>query len=278
MTTNSPTNPRQPDATETPPEKKKFDLSLTQTIGGALAAMTAATIGSRLGVAGTIVGAALASIVAAVSTTLYTASLQTTQSKVKTVWSGRVAKTDPISSGDPTASAAGDPADTETRVLVDLVPPTPSSAAPASAWDTPQPPAAPAAQPPKRQLPWKHVLGGALVAFAIAAIALTGFELLTGRALSGGQGTTIQQVTEPRQPVTTPSRKATPSETASPSETATPTPSASATPTPSETPVAPVPSATPSETPTQVTPSETPSTATPSASATPSAGDTPAAG
>ena len=39
-----------------------------------------------------------------------------------------------------------------------------------------------------------HERGGALAAFAIAAAALTGFELLTGKALSGGEGTTITQV------------------------------------------------------------------------------------
>ena len=37
---------------------KGLDLSATQIVGGALAAMTAAALGSRLSVAGTIVGAA----------------------------------------------------------------------------------------------------------------------------------------------------------------------------------------------------------------------------
>jgi hypothetical protein len=273
MTTNSPNNARQPDAAETPPEKKKLDLSVTQTVGGALAAMTAATIGSRLGVGGTIVGAAVASIVAAVSTTLYTASLQTTHNKVKTVWTGRTVKTEETQRASGSANAGGsDPADTETRVLVDVVPASSSGPAPASAWNTAQPPAAPG---PKRQLPWKRMLAGALAAFAIAAIALTGFEWLTGRALSGGQGTTIQQVTEPRQPVSTPSSRVTPTESAtpSPSETATPSPtpsvSASASPAPAE------PSASASEVPPPA-PSETPSTATPSPSLSPSVSGTPA--
>jgi hypothetical protein len=268
MTTNPPNHARQPDAAETPPEKKKLDLSVTQTVGGALAAMTAAAIGSRLGVGGTIVGAAVASIVAAVSTTLYTASLQTTHNKVKTVWTGRTVTTEETQTSSAQA-VAGDPADTETRVLVDVVPASSSGPAPASAWNTAQPPAAPG---PKRQLPWKRMLAGALAAFAIAAIALTGFELLTGRALSGGQGTTIQQVSEPRQPVSTPSSKATASESASPSpsETPTPTPTPSASATPSETPVAPAPTPSASEVPPQATPSETPSTATPSTSVTPS--------
>ena len=69
---------------------KQLDLSATQIVGGALAAMTAAALGSRLSVAGTIVGAALASIIAAVAGSLYTASLRRTRDKVKTVfWTGQ---------------------------------------------------------------------------------------------------------------------------------------------------------------------------------------------
>ena len=52
---------------------KELDLSATQVVGGALAAMTAAALGSQLSVAGTVVGAALASIIAAVAGSLYTA-------------------------------------------------------------------------------------------------------------------------------------------------------------------------------------------------------------
>src|SRR5215216_5979003 len=69
---------------------KGLDLSATQIVGGALAAMTAAALGSQLSVAGTIVGAALASIIAAVAGSLYTASLRRTHDKVKTVfWTGQ---------------------------------------------------------------------------------------------------------------------------------------------------------------------------------------------
>ena len=52
--------------------------------------MTAAALGSQLSAAGTIVGAALASIIAAVAGSLYTASLRRTRDKVKTVfWTGQ---------------------------------------------------------------------------------------------------------------------------------------------------------------------------------------------
>ena len=72
---------------------KGLDLSVTQVVGGALAAMTAAALGSRLSVAGTVIGAALASIIAAVGGALYTASLRHTRDKVRSVWTGKAAGT-----------------------------------------------------------------------------------------------------------------------------------------------------------------------------------------
>ena len=69
---------------------KALDLSVPQVLGGALAAMTAAALGAQLSVAGTLVGAALASIIAAVAGSLYTASIRRTREKVKTVfWTGQ---------------------------------------------------------------------------------------------------------------------------------------------------------------------------------------------
>lgn len=55
--------------------KQFLGLSGTQTIGSALAAVASAVVGSHLGVAGTLVGAALGSIVATVATALFTRTL-----------------------------------------------------------------------------------------------------------------------------------------------------------------------------------------------------------
>src|SRR6478672_531881 len=88
----APNNPNPNSGTTSDPveEKQKvFDLSLTQVAGGALAAMTAAALGSTLGVGGTIAGAALASVVAGVAGSLYTASLRTGREKVRTVLRGQ---------------------------------------------------------------------------------------------------------------------------------------------------------------------------------------------
>jgi hypothetical protein len=153
---------------------KGLDLSATQIVGGALAAMTAAALGSRLSVAGTIVGAALASIIAAVAGSLYTASLRHTRDKVKTVfWTGNPNEVEEPTVMEIVEDREGHVAGQRSHLV-----------APESI-DT---------SPVRRKLNWKRVLVVALAAFGIAAVSLTAFELATGNALSGGEGTTIQQV------------------------------------------------------------------------------------
>ena len=177
--TRSATNPSETEAqrqagSNESAKKRAIDLSPTQVLGGALAAMTAAAIGSRLGAAGTIIGAAAASVVAAVAGAVYTASLRHTHAKVRTVWSGR------WSSGIPaTVEVIGDRAD--------------ATAANAGPQHTAPRRRAPL-YPGRWRIPWKAAAVGALLAFGIAAATLTGLELISGRALSGGEGTTVGQV------------------------------------------------------------------------------------
>jgi len=222
----------EPDSSTGPGDKqskaKALDLSPTQIVGGALAAMTAAALGSRLSVAGTIVGAALASIIAAVAGSLYTASLRRTHDKVKTVfWTGQ-----PNEVEEPTVMEILD--DREGHVAGQrshLV--APESVDPS---------------PGRRKLNWKRVLVAALAAFGIAAVTLTAFELVTGNAISGGEGTTIQQVREGNAGKESDSKKESPSDkpTKEPSaaaseEARTAEPSESATSEPTETTTAPTP-------------------------------------
>jgi hypothetical protein len=210
-------------------KKTKLELSLTQIVGGALAAMTAAALGSTLGVGGTIVGAAFASIVAGVAGALYTTSLRRTHDRVRTVFVGRGGAITPVAIEEP-----------EPAVPVERA---------------------------RRTFPWKAAVVVALSVFALAALAITGLEALTGRSLSGSEGTTVQQVgggaevTKPK-PSVQPSAANTPS-AVEPSET----PSASTEPSATETVSAPVtPSApVPSTSPTVSTPPS--GTPTPSASA-----------
>ena len=57
----------------------RFGLSVTQIVASTAAAVTAAVIGSRLGVAGTLTGAALASVVSAVGAAVFGHSLLVTR-------------------------------------------------------------------------------------------------------------------------------------------------------------------------------------------------------
>jgi hypothetical protein len=231
-------------------KKHAIDLSLTQVLGGALAAMTAAAIGSRLGAAGTIVGAAAASVVAAVAGALYTASLRHTHAKVRTVWSGR------WSTGMPGA--------------VEVV----SDRADATAADAVPQHTAPRRRgtlfPPRLKIPWKPALVGALLAFGIAAATLTGLELISGHALSGGEGTTVTQISQPDagrdpakpDPETTSKQKA-------PESSSEPTASTKSSTSPSSSPEDATPTTTSEPTQTPV-PTPRPSSPAPSESATPS--------
>ncbi|GAA0912298.1 hypothetical protein [Nonomuraea longicatena] len=63
--------------------RRKFELSVPQVLGGALAAVTAAVAASYLGVAGTVIGAAVASVGTTVGGAIYTHYLKRTGEKVK---------------------------------------------------------------------------------------------------------------------------------------------------------------------------------------------------
>ncbi len=173
-TTDPPTGNQPGDNTS---KKRNFEFSVTQIVGGALAAMTAAALGSQLSAAGTIVGAALASVIAAVAGSLYTASLRRTRDKVKTVfWTG-------------------EPNEVQEPTVMEIIPDSEGHiAGQRSHLVAPEPD--PNQKPQGPKLNWKRVLVVALVTFGIAAVALTTFEVVTGQALSGGNGTTFQQVSE----------------------------------------------------------------------------------
>jgi hypothetical protein len=213
-----------------------LDLSASQVVGGALAAMTAAALGSQLSVAGTVVGAALASIIAAVAGSLYTASLRRTRDKVKTVfWTG-------------------EPNEVEDPTVMEILPDSEGHiAGQRSHLVAPEPMSDPSPRQRRPKLSWKRVAVAALVTFGIAAVALTTFELVTGHALSGGEGTTFQQVSEgkantesdtkKKDPADKPTSRATTEATNEASEASTSEPSESASSEPTDTTTAPTPEA-----------------------------------
>jgi len=200
--------------------------------------MTAAALGSRFSVAGTVVGAALASVIAAVAGALYTASLRRTHKTVRVVLGGRPTHAAGIKSpSTPAQPVPGVSAAVAPRSLPSL----------AGTADT----SATASR--RRALVVRAVVGTAAT-FALAAGALTMYEALTGHALSGGSGTTFSQVQQDG-----PEDRPTDKQAPAPSESADPSPTAEPSAEPSVTPEAePSPTAKPSAEP-SVTPQAEPS-------------------
>ncbi len=76
----APHSPTSPDDTT-----RKTDLNLTHIAAAALAAVTAAVLGSELGAAGTLIGAAAASVISTVGTAVYQASLERSRNSVRSL-------------------------------------------------------------------------------------------------------------------------------------------------------------------------------------------------
>ena len=154
--------------------KPFLDLSATQLIGGSLAAATAAALGSRLGVVGTIVGAALVSVVSAVAGALYTQSLRRTQELIRARETlgarERLAKVGAVARR-PTLRDEPHPDTQEIEAAVEDATP--------SIWS---------------RVTWKGVAATAGVFFVITALVITGTELLTGQSLDGSSRTTVTDV------------------------------------------------------------------------------------
>jgi hypothetical protein len=242
------------DEEQTEPESKepiKVAFSWPQLAGGALAAVTAAAIGSRLGVAGTLIGAAVASIIGGVGATLYSAGIDRTHRKVTEAISRGFERVRSSDEYDPEAvhtlaAAEASPvlpgldpepeADAGERTRVDLEPVGRN-------------------EDGRRRL-WK-VMGLSVAAMFLAAlVAITIVELGLGRTLGGGDGTTVSQVVR-QEPKSTP----TPTPTPSPSVTAS-TPAVTSSPTVTDQPTTPAPTVT------QPTPSVLPSATAPAPAAT----------
>jgi hypothetical protein len=178
---------------------KSLDIKPTQVAAGALASVTAAALGSQLGVAGTVAGAALASIVGTVGTAMYERSIHAARSRV----------TARIKMEEPPVGASHD-AET-VRLAV----------------------APPKEDPGRRR--WPMVVAAVAAAFVLGMGALTGVELLGGHATSGnGQRTTVGALFgQPGQSSTPPPASTAPTSTSQTSTSTTTPTTTSSTPPPS---------------------------------------------
>ena len=161
-------------------QPKGLQLSATQVAAGALASVSSAVVASFFGLAGTLIGAALASVISTVSAALYSSSLRKTNEKLRTARSQLTGRQSPVVE---TTAAAAAPATPATKVL------------PAHL----DPRRAPARRPRPR---WTRVAVYAAAVFAIAMGVITGIELIGQKpvsALVGGtqtsQETTLGAIT-----------------------------------------------------------------------------------
>ncbi len=235
-------------------KKTGLDLKPAQIAAGALAAVTAAFLGSQLNVAGTIAGAAVASIVSTIGSALYQSSIERTRESVRRVGS-KAWVVKPVDGG--TAARA------ESEITPDQ---------PETEVDTED------EKPETRR--WPKIAAGALLVFVLGMLAVTGVEWVRGAPLSGGgEGTSLGVVvgkpTERQQEAPAPPAPSTSDASGTPSTTTAPPSTTSSGPSPTTGSSLPSsstqPSATPppstgqpsSQTPAQTTPAAPPSLGTP---------------
>ncbi len=201
-----------------PPARIWSTVDLVKIGAGSLAAVSAAVAASTLGVAGTLAGAALASVVGSVGTELYANSLDRARNRLSRTRAGLVA------GGAPESMVEETSADVRTEPAVRPVSPPP---------------------PERGRSRWKRVALAAAAVFLLAMAALTAFELLAGRSVaalfgdeSAGSTTIGSTVDDVPAATPEPERSAVPDEeTPSPSEESpSPTPSATPEPSPAESP------------------------------------------
>ncbi len=171
--------------TDAPATKREglLGLNAPKVLGGSLAAMTTAVLASRLGVNGTVVGAAFGSTVSAVAGAVYTHSIGRARDQVVVVTKERLA-TKKVSPG-------GDVEETDAEVTT-VAPTDMSTSEQIEAPDA----AAPPPDEPPRWRGWRPWALAAVVLFVVVMLTITLIESFLGRPISGGseQGTTISQV------------------------------------------------------------------------------------
>ncbi len=236
-------------------DKVKLEINWVQAASGALAAMSSAVLLSTVGVAGTLIGAALGSAAFTIGSAVYSYYLRASRARVAAAARLR------------TERARG----RRTEPGVDLPPPvTPELEQP------PEPVAVPRAswRDALAAVPWARVAVVSVGLFVVVMGIIVGVESLTGRpvaAYTGGAagsstGTSIPGVggSDQQTPERTPAPGATSTSTPTSEPSGTPAPTAESTPSPSTPAVpsdTPAPSSVPSPAPTAAEPTQVPSPA-----------------
>jgi hypothetical protein len=139
------------------PDRIWSGIDIPKTIAGVLAAVSAAVVGSFLGVAGTLAGAAIASVVGSVGTELYHRWIDRGSKKIVATF-----VTAPAAVGTPAVAAAAD--------------------------ETPSEPEPSSEHAPARRLRWGRMAAVAAGVFVLAIGTLTVFELISGKTAADATG------------------------------------------------------------------------------------------
>ena len=182
--------------TEDTPQKLEIDW--LKTTGGAFAAVSSAFLLSTLGAAGTIIGAALGSVIVTVGGALYSQGLARSQQRLAQVQTAAMRKVGVAQTEVRRAARRrGDDAAVDAHL-------THAEERLADAQDDLEPSTDETSEPGWRerlvQLPWKRISLSAAGIFASAFLAITAFELAAGESVasitggSEGGGTTVGDI------------------------------------------------------------------------------------
>lgn len=250
----SPDEPDEPDSDEGK-KSKKIEIKPAQVAGAATASVTAAFLGSKLGVAGTVIGAGMTSVIITVGGALYQRSFENAKDKallaaVKAKRSTRtnarelVTEARSAEAGEESTRLVSPEVTRKIRVESGMHWPGGEQVVDSEgtrkidestrllAAEKAEAPVSPPVDRRKRRLRWAMAATSCAVAFVLSMLVVTGFEGITGRPLSGGEsGTTLGQVLdrEPRkevappadeveQPTQTPTREPVPTTEAPPTQ------------------------------------------------------------
>jgi hypothetical protein len=182
-------------------EKKSTDnIRFSQVLAGALAAITAAVLGSTMGVAGTVIGAGLASAVTTVGGALYMRSIQRTKQSVRTVRDMVVARAGGTSvtlveEHTEKAPVSDTDTETDTEKATDEADGAATGLAEGTGLEThTEITEGEPAPPESRKLRWPALIAASVLAFLVGMLVITGVEAIRGAPLSGGNGTTVGDI------------------------------------------------------------------------------------
>lgn len=169
-------------------EKRRIEVNWVQSAAGALAAVTSAVLLSTVGVAGTLIGAALGSIAATIGSAVYSYYINATKERVSGVSTLAVSRlgsaharvraaSQDVAAGDPGAQEELSRADSDLQRARLLV-----------GQQQEELPARPGWRTVLAGLPWKRIAVIAAGLFVAAMVVILAFELVTGRAISSYTG------------------------------------------------------------------------------------------